>query len=156
MTSPEAGSGAQPGAVRLIFEYEGDVVRLVAQQRVDMAVAGFNLTPELRPGRYIEVRSAADEGLGLVPVREDFGASTEVFPEQPGEPITRVEVREPRGAFTVVVPAPETAARVSLVDVLPGEPGAPVPAAPATSQTSGEPRKVEVASFDLDLDAESK
>ena len=39
----EASPPDRPAAVRLIFEYEGDQVRLVAQQRVDVAVPGLDL-----------------------------------------------------------------------------------------------------------------
>ena len=54
-----------------------------------------------------------------MPARNAFSTSAEVFPEQPGESITRVEVPTPRGAFTVVVPAPGNADAVSLVRVAP-------------------------------------
>jgi hypothetical protein len=107
----------QQPAVRLIFEYEGDDVRLVSQQPVDVAVTGFDLTRERRPGHYVEVRGARDETLSRVRVPTDLAASAEVFPEQPGEPITRVDLPVARGAFTVVVPASEAADHVSLVRV---------------------------------------
>jgi hypothetical protein len=149
-SSIEGNPPPESGAVRLIFEYDGDDVRLVSQTRVDVAVTGFDLAPESRPGRYIEVRSANDEGLGRVPVRGAFAASAEVFPERPGEPITRVDVAQPSGAFTVVVPAPAAAARVSLVEVTPAGPEAALPTARGTSPVPGESQTVELASFELE------
>jgi hypothetical protein len=138
-------------AVRLIFEYDGDQVTLVSQQPVDIAVPGFDLAPDLKPGHYIEARSAANEPLSRVPIREAFATSAEVFPEHPGEPITRVDVAKPRGAFTVVVPAGPDAARVALLHVRPPmEVEAPLPrAATAPTPGEGEPEVVEIANFRL-------
>lgn len=138
-------------AIRLIFEYEGDEVRLVSQQPVDIAVTGFDLTQVPHPGHYVESRDAGGEPLNRVPAREAFAASAEVFPEIPGEPITRVDVAEPRGAFTVVIPAAADAARVVLLQVLPdADPKAARPSGPATSPTEGEPQVVELAEFPLE------
>ncbi len=134
---PDTDQPSDPsGAVRLIFEYEGDDVRLIHQQPVDVLVTGFDAAPDLRAGRFAEVRDVDDRPLARVAVRHD-ASSREVFPENPADPITRVEVEHPRGAFTVVVPAAATARRVALLDVdvpplpPPGERGAPpAPAAP--------------------------
>ncbi|WP_155849462.1 hypothetical protein [Arthrobacter sp. H20] len=40
-----------------------------------------------------------------------------MFPESDGEPITRVAVARPTGAFTVVVPAPPTARSIASIDI---------------------------------------
>ena len=94
-------------AVRLIFEYEGDRVRLVSEQPVEMAVTGFDL-PRVDPGYYVESRDARESDAGSRAGARRVRASMEVFPEKPGDPITRIDVDQPKGAFTVVVPAPET------------------------------------------------
>ena len=72
MPSSEASSG--PPAVRMIFEYEGDAVRLVSQQSVNVAVTGFDLAGEHRPGHYVEVRGPADETLSRVRLPEAMTA----------------------------------------------------------------------------------
>ena len=62
----------EPGplpAVRLIFEYDGDDVRLVSQQPVDVAVPGADLARELFPGHYVETRDANNAPLARVPAR---------------------------------------------------------------------------------------
>jgi hypothetical protein len=148
----EPSQPARPSAVRLIFEYEGDEVRLVSQQRVDVAVPGVDLAlaPVPPPGHYVEARSTANEPLSRVPVREALSGSTEVFPEEPGEPITRVDVAEPRGAFTVVLPAPEAAEVVAVVRVTQRRPDAPRVAAGATSPVPGESEIIELSSFPLE------
>jgi len=137
-------------AVRLIFEYEGDQVTLVSQQPVDVAVTGADLAQPPHPGHYVEVRAADDAALSRVPIREAFSTSMEVFPEEPGEPITRTEAEVTRGAFTVVVPAGPDAARVSVLRVLPpSDAEAPRPVAPGTTPTPAEPEVTELASFPL-------
>ena len=118
MSDPTTGQPSS-SAVRLIFEYHGDDVRLVSQQPVDMAITGYDLPQEMRPGYHVEVQDADDTVLSRVPVRADLSATREVFPEQPGEPITRVDVAEPSGAFTVVVPALQHADHLTLVNVTP-------------------------------------
>jgi hypothetical protein len=137
-------------AVRLIFEYDGDGVRLVSQQPVDIAVSGFDLAPAPAPGHYLEMRSAANEPLSRVRVRGAFAASAEVFPEQHGEPITRVDVASPKGAFTVVVPAGPEAVRAALLQVMPPSGNSTTrPAARATAPAPGGPEVRELATFEL-------
>ena len=138
-------------AMRLIFEYEGDQVRLVSQQPVDVAITGFDIARTQHPGYYVDTRDAAGRTLARVPARDAFSASAEVFPEQPGEPITRVDVANPTGAFTVVVPAPEGADHVTVVRVAPATPEAVLPASRATSAVPGGPEVTELARFPLQI-----
>lgn len=136
-------------AMRLIFEYEGDQVRLVSQQPVDVAITGFDLARAQHPGYYVDTRDANGRTLARVPVRGAFSGSVEVFPEQPGEPISRIDVGTPRGAFTVVVPVPAGADHVSVLHLAPARPEAPQPAGPATSALPGGPEVTEIAKFPL-------
>lgn len=119
---PTSGTdGQQPvtPAVRLIFTYDGDDVTLLQQQPVDVAVTGFDVDqPAPLDGHVVEVRADDGSALARVAVRSGPPTSAEVFPEQPGEPIVRVEA-PPTGAFTVVVPAPEAAARITLLRLQP-------------------------------------
>jgi hypothetical protein len=105
-----------PRTVRLIFSYEDDTVRLVLQQPVDVAVTGFDVDPMPRSGHYVEVRTAEGRALTRVRVHDGIPTSAEVFGE-PGTPIARVDLEHAQGAFTVVVPAPEEAARIALLHV---------------------------------------
>jgi hypothetical protein len=142
-------AGPASRAVRLIFEYDGDNVRLVLQQPVDVAVTGFDLARTERAGHFVEVRDAQGASLARVPVRDAMTASAEVFPEAPGQPITRVDVPT-QGAFTVVVPATEAARRVAIVR---SEPVAGT-ALPQTATSAPPPapavRSVDIADFELE------
>ena len=121
--SDAGDDSGRPRAVRFIFEYDGDDVRLVSQQRVDIAVTGFDLSDVRPPGHYVELRGADGETLTAVPARNAMRASVEVFPEQPGEPITRINLDRPQGAFTVVTPTPTGAVQVAVVELTPSEGG---------------------------------
>jgi hypothetical protein len=72
-----------------------------------------------------------------------------VFPEQPGEPIVRVDVARPKGAFTVVVPVPAGADHVTVVQITPGQAGGPQPPGGATSPLAAQPQVTDLASFPL-------
>ena len=148
---PQANDAPQPApmrAIRLIFEYEGDQVRLVSRQAVDMAVTGFDLTQTEQAGYFVDVRSAANETLARVPARDAFAGSLEVFPENPGEPITRIDDTTRRGAFTVVVPAPEASDHVTITEMRPAAPETRAPGA-AAGPTPPRATAVDLASFPL-------
>ena len=104
---------SSPAAVRLIFEYEGDTVRLVSQEPVDVDIPRF--TPTEQPAdHFVETRNDQGALLARVPVRGSFVQSTEVFPEDHNEAITRIDTAA-SGAFTVVVPAQDDAVRVAVM-----------------------------------------
>ncbi|WP_371501179.1 hypothetical protein OG871_30320 [Kitasatospora sp. NBC_00374] len=137
-------------AVRLIFEYEGDSVRLVSQQPVDTVVTGFDTPPEVRPGHFVEARDSGGKSLVRVPARGAFLESAEVFPEDHAEPITRVDV-EARGAFTVIVPTPAAATQVAVVRVAPPAPGAePALDGGVTGPLPGAAPRVDLGTFPLE------
>jgi len=148
MTGPNGP--AERTAVRLIFEYEGDEVRLVQQTPVDVAISGFDLPQEHVPGDHVEVRTADEGLLSRVPVRTGMSTSVEIFPEDPGDPITRTDLPVARGAFTVVVPVAEGADHVAVVRIRPGAPEASELARRTTEPVPGGPEVVELGTFPLE------
>ena len=128
-------------AVRFIFEYEGDQVRLVAQQAVEMVVPEASEASAGAPGYYLDARDAAERTLARIAAPGAFNRSAEVFPERHEDPIARIDVPVQRGAFTVTLPAVEDADHVTVVRVVAGtDSGAGLAAAA---------RAVDVASFPL-------
>jgi hypothetical protein len=129
-------------AIRLIFEYEGDALRLVKEQSVEMVVADADPGAAQTPGYYLDARDAAERTLARVAARGAFGRSAEVFPERHGDPIQRIDVAQPRGAFTVTLPAIDAADHVTMVRIV-----------DAVERTAGveraQPRAVDLASFRL-------
>ena len=142
--APSAVEPPPAPAMRLIFEYDGDTVRLVSQQPVDMAITGADLAQAHGVGTFVDARDASNRTVARVPARGVPEHMVEVFPEQPGQPIVHVRVERPRGAFTVVVPAPKDAARIAVVQVKPD--AARAAAAPGAAAAL---RTTELASFDL-------
>ncbi|BAU84084.1 hypothetical protein SLA_3170 [Streptomyces laurentii] len=145
MNNPQQTAPAP--ALRLIFEYEGDSVRLVSQHPVDTVVGDLGAGAEARPGDFVvETRDDSGQRLARVAAHGAFLQSAEVFPENHTEPITRVNV-EARGAFTVVVPAPADATRIAVVHVAP--PGREELREGATGPSAEAARDVDLATFRL-------
>ena len=94
------------GAVRLIFEYEGDEIRLVSQQDVDVIPpAGQATTPaEDQTGFWMEVRDPKLQVLHRQVMSDPVMTNPEVFSNEPGKTIARSETPISKGAFTVLVP----------------------------------------------------
>jgi hypothetical protein len=106
---------AEARAVRLIVEYDGDDVRLVSQQEVDVAVPAAGVSP-LQPGALaVETRTEQDAAVDRVEVPLPDVGSAEVFPEDPAGRIERVDVDRPAGAFTVVVPVSDQARSIAVL-----------------------------------------
>jgi hypothetical protein len=104
-----------PAAVRLIFETDGNQVRLISEQPVDVAIPGFDISQSSDPGYYIDTRDAGGNTLVRVAARDAFPPSVEVFPEKAGDPIQRIAPPVRKGAFSVLVPATQKTRSVSLV-----------------------------------------
>lgn len=151
MPSNENNPSTTTRAARLIFEYEGEQVRLVSQQLVDMVVTGFDLARTHHAGVYVDARDAGGKTLTRVPARDAFVSSTEVFPERAGEAIVRIEPTKLKGAFTVVVPVPQETNKVTVVRVAPAQPDTQLPAGGATSRVVGGPEVTDIATFPLNL-----
>ena len=140
----------------MIFEYEGDEIRLISTQPVDVALTGFDLSREVAPtpGHYVQLRTAEGATLAQVPLRDRPSASAEVFPETHGEPIVRTDLERASGAFTVVLPSVAAARQVVVVevshrslteDLAPQEGVAPAPGGAEGATTS-----TDLASFAID------
>jgi hypothetical protein len=151
MPTNDANQPTPTLAMRLIFEYDGDQVRLVSQQPVDLAVTGFDIARSQRPGYYVDARDGHGHTLARVPARGAYSGSLEVFPEQPGEPISRVDVVKPHGAFTVVVPVPDGADHVSVVHVAQPRPDTPGSASRAIGAVPETLEVRELAKFPLHI-----
>ncbi|HEX8875070.1 MAG TPA: hypothetical protein VF780_10625 [Nitrosospira sp.] len=118
---PDNVAPQQPAkAVRLIFEYEGETVRLISQQAVEMVIPDSDTAVSSQAAHFVDMRDAANKTLARVMVRGAFATSAEVFPERSGDPITRVDIAVPKGAFTTVVPVADNADHITLVKVAPG------------------------------------
>lgn len=116
MTEPDATEPSP--ALRLVFAYDGDDVRVVSHRQVDMVVpeVGEPGGGEAPPGLRAELRGADGAVLDrrMVPA---VPTDAEVFsPEPEPEPsVQRVPVERPSGVFTVLVPYLPEADHLALV-----------------------------------------
>jgi hypothetical protein len=127
----------------LIFEYDGDRVRLVQQMPVEIAAANLQTAGGEEIGVFVDVRDVTNRTLARVSAPHAFSTSLEVFPERHDEPITRTDVARAKGAFTVVVPTPDQTDHATIVNVSMPATAAVAGAGPAT------PEVVDLVSFPL-------
>jgi hypothetical protein len=107
------------GAVRLIFLFDGDDIRLLSRQVVDVAVPPAD-PPKASPRRgfCVEVRSGSEDVLYRRVMTDPAHIDPEVFSDG-GSGRGRSPESPPVGAFTVLVPNDGTASHVVLIGAPP-------------------------------------
>ena len=105
MTEPDATEPPTPAAVRFVFAYDGDDLRVVSYRQVDMVVPEIAdpTAAEPAPGLRAELR-AADGGILDRRAVPAVPADVEVFSPDPERTVQRVPVDRPTGVFIVLVP----------------------------------------------------
>ena len=103
--------------VRLIFQYEGQEVRLLSRQRVDMMPPPSDPVTEYEDeqGFWIEVRDKSEGVLHRQVMQDPIRGDVEAFSDEPGMSVERVPVSEARGTFAVLVPDMEAADHLALM-----------------------------------------
>jgi hypothetical protein len=104
-------------AIRFVFEYDGDEVRLVSRQYVEaLAPASHSLeSQEGQQGFWVELRSADGGALYRQLLHDPMPRDVEVFSDDPEQSIARVPVERPTGVFFVLVPVLEGADHLAVV-----------------------------------------
>jgi poly(3-hydroxybutyrate) depolymerase len=101
-------------AFRLIFESDGDRVRLVRKMRVDMdAPAQPASMSREAAGVFAELRNAADETIHQVSMSQQIESTREVF--APGAEVRRVDASDQKRVAMIVVPESPDAEAVVVV-----------------------------------------
>ena len=109
--SPESNK-----AMRLTFSYDGNDVKLLSQQRIEMivpssdAVKGYGT----HKGFWAELRSGRDKTLYRTVMHNPTKNDAEVFPGTPNEGISREPAPKRKGVFVVVVPDTDEGEQVIL------------------------------------------
>ncbi len=118
-------SPAPMKAMRLTFSYEGDEVKLISQKRTEMMVppsdpvTGFNK----QKGFWAELKNDRDKTLYRHVMHNPTRNDAEVFPETPGQSISREPAPKRKGVFVVVVPDTDKGEEVTLSRSSPDEEG---------------------------------
>ena len=84
MATSDASQPMSTLAMRLIFEYEGDQVRLVSQQPVDVAITGFDIARTQRAGLTTSILVTQPGGRWpACPPAMRFPPAPKCFPSSP-------------------------------------------------------------------------
>lgn len=115
-TTAARRSAESPKAVRLTFSYQGDQVKLVSQQPVEMTVPPSDPVKgyEEQKGFWAEVKSDQDKTLFRRVLHNPTRNDAEVFTDDPEQSISRAPAPKRKGVFTVVVPATDKGQDVTL------------------------------------------
>jgi hypothetical protein len=98
--SPESNK-----AMRLTFSYDGNNVKLLTQQRIEMNVPSSDVLKGYgQKGFWAELKSGSDKTLYRSVMHNPTKNDAEVFPETPGGEISRQPAPKRKGVFVVVVP----------------------------------------------------
>ena len=105
-----------PQAMRLTFSYQGDQVKLVSQQPVDMTVPPSDPVKgyEQHKGFWAEVKGDQDKTLFRRVLHNPTRNDAEVFSDDPEQSISREPAPKRKGVFVVVVPHTEKGHEVTL------------------------------------------
>ena len=142
-----------PKAVRLTFSYQGDQVKLVSQEPVEMTVPPSDPLKgyEEQKGFWAELKSDQDKTLFRRVLHNPTRNDAEVFSDDPEQSISREPAPKRKGVFVVVVPHTEKGNEVTLSRST-GQPdieaeGAPKEMAAMRSLATGP--AIEIARFKL-------
>lgn len=105
-----------PKATRLIFEYEGESIRLIEQQNVDMIIpTAPNSVPSKQKGFWIEVKDHKSKVLFSKTQQNPIRQDVEVFSDKSGENIVRRPALHAKGTFVVLIPNLPEASSIDLL-----------------------------------------
>ncbi|MFN2499691.1 MAG: hypothetical protein ABR557_11455 [Pyrinomonadaceae bacterium] len=109
-------SAESPRAVRLTFSYQGDQVKLISQQPVEMTVPPSDPVKgyEQQKGFWAEVKNDQDKTLFRRVLHNPTRNDAEVFTDDPEQSIARAPAPKRKGVFTVVVPKTDKDQDVTL------------------------------------------
>ena len=98
-------------ALRLTFAYEGDDLRLVKRQRLEMIAPPPDPTTgyEGQSGFWFELQDVAGRVLYRRVLHQPIQYDVEIYPADPALPLTRRRLDEPRGIFVLLAPDLEQA-----------------------------------------------
>ena len=105
-----------PRSVRLIFSYDGDKVKLISQQQVEMTVPPSDATKGFaqHKGFWAELKGQHDQTLYRHVMHNPTRNDAEVFSDDPEQSISRQPAPKRKGVFVVVVPDTDQGHEVTL------------------------------------------
>lgn len=115
-SAPVKGAVTSPKAVRLTFSYQGEEVKLISQQPVEMTVPPSDPLEgyEQHKGFWAELKSDKDKTLFRRVLHNPTRNDAEVFSDDPEQSISREPAPKRTGVFVVVVPDTDKGHEVTL------------------------------------------
>ncbi len=109
-------AASSPTAMRLTFSYQGDQVKLVSQEPVEMTLSPSDSLQgyERHKGFWAELKSDRDKTLFRRVLHNPTRNDAEVFSDDPEQSISRAPAPKRKGVFTVVVPHTQKGREVTL------------------------------------------
>src|SRR5437867_263827 len=103
-------------ALRLLFEYEGNNVKLVSVQRLEMKAPPPQAPPPDVPGHgaWFELRDREGKSMYRRVIHDPLSGDLEVPSDNPERPLARVKAPQKRGIFYLVAPDIPQARKVAL------------------------------------------
>jgi hypothetical protein len=109
-------STKSPKAMRLTFSYDGDKVKLVSQQPVEMIVPPSDPVKGFanQKGFWAELKGEQDKTLYRSVMHNPTRNDAEVFSDEPEQSISREPAPRRKGVFVLVVPDTDKGREVTL------------------------------------------
>ena len=117
LQQPPSSAQSEPNrALRLTFSYEGNNVRLVSRQSVEMKIAPSDRTDEYEghSGFWFELKDANNRTLYRRVMSNPIKTHLEAPSGDPQRPFTHVKADKLKGTFVILAPALEGAATLLI------------------------------------------
>lgn len=113
---PRMSEKKKPGAIRLTFSYQGESLKLIKEQTLDMIVHPSHELKHQKDARgfWVEVldnkRNTIYRRISENPIKH----YAEVRSDDPDRPLSMVKIENPSGIFTILIPETREAQDVAL------------------------------------------
>lgn len=113
----------KPKTLRLVYAYDGDEVKLVSKQRVDMLLPAQETKPEVlaSPGLKYELRDKEECSIFSNIIENPLRSDIEVFSDNPKQTARRVEMPKKKGSFVLLIPEISEAENLVLLENKPAD-----------------------------------
>jgi hypothetical protein len=93
-------------SLRLLFQFEGDSVKLVSAQRVEMKAPPPQAPPPDTPfnGAWFELRDAQGNSMYRRAIHDAMSGDLEVLSDNPDRPLAHVKSAVKQGVFYLIAP----------------------------------------------------
>ena len=113
---PQRSEEKKPGAIRLTFSYQGESVKLIKEQTLDMIVPPSHDFEHRKDasGFWVEVLDKKRNTIYRRSSENPIKHYAEVRSDDPDRPLYMERIKDPSGIFTILVPDTRRAQDVAL------------------------------------------